>query len=405
MARHIRNFLPGYSAGQSTADWCEHIVFGHLCEPQSHYEVQYGNKCGRFCYPSTDAGRDYTIPRCNDGHKDQGFQTIEVYSGGGWGGGGCCCTQAASTGGPGLWWKECRTIQKNTYCYVIGHSGCCRTDIHGCMGCWSLIRDGNNNHHQICAQGGYCGQSMCFSNYCCVDYTFVSGLGCHSNVLGYDTTANQGYGNSGANFHTVYTRSCVDNIEFSCARCAMGSDAHHGRAPWLQGRKSDFSGGNDVPYGSHCHQRKTMNYRSCYEGELGEHCGAASHCQLRYVTERDTHGMGQRGWTARECHWGCAAWNCSIKQYIGYMGVVGSAGTLPRKQSGQAWINNPMWQEANTCGGWNLTNYFRCAMGSETSCYQNLRSIGHGSGPTAVCGGPCCCGPQPGTGGIVFRYR
>ena len=47
MARYLRNFAPGYDLG-GTPDWCEFIFWESLEQPVTHYEVQYGIKCGRY---------------------------------------------------------------------------------------------------------------------------------------------------------------------------------------------------------------------------------------------------------------------------------------------------------------------------------------------------------------------
>ncbi len=433
MAKSLRNFAPGYDT-PSTPDWCEWIFHEHLNDPMTHYEVCHGVKCGRYCMPTThDTGRDIQKPRCNDGHKHQGYHTVEIWASGGFGGGGCCCTQPESLGGQGQWMKECRRSFAANHCIVLGMGGCCLNEPAGRYGCWSLVLVGGQDPRScFCARGGYCaGSNCCGMNPLCYDRTFeahstvtrdrychdggavrtgpgLDGLGLKSGI----STTGYGYGSagSGANFHTNYRHICRINQAIYqaqlAAECTTQTSFHVGMAPWLSGYKSDYRGGNHIPDGIFCWQRKTINQR---HGEhMGEHCGAASKCQLTYVPDRVRHGMTSPGWVHRECFGGRMDEGhfCGIKWIGGYGARNGSGGAQHGHQvSGPAWINYPLVNSMNHCGGYNVTAYFRCSWGETGDCYQSLRTVAHGCIPTAVCGGPCCCGGPAGGGNAIWRYR
>jgi hypothetical protein len=431
MARALRNFAPGYDLG-GTPDWCELIYFEHLNGPMTHYEVCWGVKCGRYCMPVThDTGRNIQKTCCNDGHKHHGYHTVELWGSGGFGGGGCCCTQPEAAGGQGMWLKECRRSYMANNCIVIGMGGCCLNEPAGRVGCWSLVMPGGHNTRTcFCARGGYCAGSNCCAQSFCYDRTFETGPTsryCHSggdartgpglDGLGLTTgvsSTGYAYGSSGsgAAFRTVYGYNCRHNQaiyeNIMSQLCGTQSTLHVGFAPWLSGRKSDFVGGNDVPESVYCWQRKTINKRM---GEhQGEHCGAASYCQLSIQPEKVRHAMTSPGWVHRECFYGRMDGGhlCGTKLIAGWGARNGSGGAMSgHNVSGASWINIPIVNSSNTCGGWNRTNYLRCSWGSvgEGSCYESLRTIAHGGVPTNVCGGPCCCGGPAGMGTAIWRYR
>ena len=436
MARHLSNYLSGYQDYASVPDWCEFINLENRCEGGSYYEVIYGSSCSRWCAPLSDAGRKLAgkgknfskkpgIPASgngDDGKRYEGYAAVEIQSTGGWGGGGCCCTQPSSGGGQGIWVKECHKMYPGYFaCFVTPHPGCCRTDINGCHGCWSLYRN-QSETQSMCAEGGWCGGTHCWSMYCCVDQTFNSGQWCTGNdcaagsqVPKYgapsDPAAGAGYHiNNGAQIHTIFFRSCQNNIG-NYAKEGFNSERAHGRMPWLS-NPTDNVGGNSIPCGVMCQEQKTWNNR--YKGwngnetSLGEHCGAAAHCQRYYTTPRAyEHAWGSAGWTGRECFAGCIGENCGVKIIVGAPGRAGNIGTQTRKVSGNSWEIVPFINSANTCGGFEHIRWHMCAWGyqGDLGCQQNIRDAGRGGIPTAVCGQPCCCGGQPGPGVTLIRYR
>ena len=441
MARYLRNFAPGYDLG-GTPDWCELIFWESLEGPMSHYEVQYGIKCGRYCMPVThDTGRDIRKPKCNDGHHAQGYHTIEIWGAGGNGGGGCCCTQPEAYGGQGQWLKECRRSFAQNYCFVVGHGGCCLNEPEGRVGCYTMATMGGQGVNScFCARGGACAPSNCCANSICNDRTFEAhsastlarfchaggvtrtGPGLNGQTLGVSTT---GYGRSGditgsggktgAAFKTIYSNNCRRNSGIyqnlgSVVQCegtfGRQTELHVGFAPWLSGRKSDFRGGNHIPESMFCFERKTMNYREvCH---YSSHCTGSSICQLTYTAELGKHTTTNPGWVVYECQQGDMDGNhrCRNKQITGAGFRNGSGGaTWGHNVSGAAWVNTPVHNSPNHCGGYYLTYYLRCAFGEETSCYESVKTMSHGGHPTAVCGGPCCCGGPAGNGAIIWRYR
>lgn len=437
MARHISSFMAGYVDQQSAPDWCEWINIETRCEASSHYDVCGGSSCSRWCAPISDAGRKLVGTGKNrskkahvigsgqgdDGKKHQGYGRVEIQATGGWGGGGCCCTQPSAGGGQGVYLSECKRLYVGYYaCTVSPHYGCCRTDIYGCTGCWALWADPNAAY--MCAQGGWCGGSNCFSMYCCVDQAFSgsNSFWCTGNTCSdgsqnptyagpSDVPVNEGYHISrGAQIHTIYYKSCQQNIG-NCFRCGQNSPNGHGRMPWLSSY-GDFAGGNHIQLGSFCHQRKTTNTRGGLDGmtvetQLGEFCSAAAECQKTTHNPRGfDHGMGNHGWTARECFAGCIGENCGVKIVAGMGGKTGNfGGAMGWKVSGAAWEVAPFINSENTCGGWNRSQWRRCAWGIPSECSDNVRSVGQGGYPTAVCGQPCCCGGYPGPGAVMIRYR
>ena len=97
---------------------------------------------------------------------------------------------------------------------------------------------------------------------------------------------------------------------------------------------------------------------------------------------------------------------CGIKQITGAGFRNGSGGaTWGHNVSGAAWVNTPLVNATNTCGGWNNTFYLRCSFGEVAECYESVKTMAHGGHPTAVCGGPCCCGGPAGNGAVIWRYR
>lgn len=437
MARHISAFMAGYVDQQSVPDFCEWINLETRCEPSSHYDVIYGSSCSRWCYNENDAGRKTKRAGRNkgkkndgsssmarsgngdDGYRIDGYGIVEISGSGAWGGGGCCCTQPSSGGGQGTYAKECKRLLPGYFaCTVSAHYGCCRTDINGCHGCWSLWNDPNDA--QMCAMGGHCGGTHCWSMYCCVDQSFSgsNSFWCTGNTCAdgsqnpkyaapSDVPAGEGYHIArGAQIHTIYYRSCQNNIG-NCYRCANNSPYGHGRMPWIS-NNADFTGGNHIPLGSVCEQHKTKMSRGGFiESVMGEHCGAAGQCQKRTHTPTSyEHRQGAYGWTARECFAGCIGENCGVKIVAGMGGRTGSfSGAMGTKVTGAAWEVAPFINSENTCGGWNRSQWRRCAWGLDGNCQDNLRFVGQGGYPTAVCGGPCCCGGWGGPGAVMIRYR
>lgn len=401
MAKNLRKFAPGLSDQlPKNHDYCEFIVLdARVNDASNSRSVIYGNSCGRWCAP---AGQGM-VPR-ND--SDWGRATnlkLHAWSAGGGGAGSCCCMYG-HPGGGGYYMQSCRKIKEGeTYCYVMGHGGCCFPAL-GVSGCFTLIREASNCISN-CNQGGWCGYSSCYYDYCCWDRTGqASGCQAASNAA----MPRACYDPIGATLpyrsHWMVKSSCASGWLNYIQPTSLHEKQStmlggHGRRPWDAGtnvtNKNSIPGGNDKANAYERHL-PTVGQRYC----LADNCMHSAECSNKpYTPAVRGHGYGGHGYTSMNCFTGCAAWVCGNHDWTwGNMDY--------DRTSGPSWLNTPQQNANMTCGGWNSSRWLLCMLGGNNNlCWTNIRTVGYGGQAARVCAGPCCCGGWGMHGYINFQYR
>jgi hypothetical protein len=396
MAKNLRKFAPGMSDRMPAQDWCEFIVLETRCENSSHREVIYGSSCGRFCVPSASGH----TPKSDSeyGGVKPTYMQITAWSAGGYGAGACCCMSGAPGGG-GYPSRTCRKLKAgDTYCYVHAHGGCCYPESAGCNGCYSLVREALSCCEN-CNEGGRCGRSICFFNYCCHDRVGeTTSCAPHNPAFARADVPQNGTLSTACpektdyRFHTQFVLNCNQKGEADGLN-NQTMPGGHGRRPWDANSRDDK---NSIPGGND----KDNQFRNS-DPTVNDGVCSAPERSNRFRTSNDRgHAYGFNGYVSRNCHWGCAAWMCGDHEW--------SWGNMDYdRTSGPAWLNLPRQHSAMTCGGFNATQWQHCMLGGTgaENCWQNIRMVGYGSATATVCGGPCCCGGFVPNGMINFKYR
>lgn len=202
--------------------------------------VQDGGKCCLWVVPAGVA-----------------WAKFEVWGAGGDGGGACCCQQPSQGGGSGTYSrKTIRVVPGQCYLICAGGSGCCAVDAHGTSGFPSFAQGAGTVTYSLnlCASGGYGGQSCCWAaiggNYHCA--TNVCGCACgydlaicgvtgasHEGWCGYDSWHMMG----SPTYIGAGTRTSFTECGESWMGCAMSGNFN----AWPGG-----GGGTAISYGGCC---------------------------------------------------------------------------------------------------------------------------------------------------------
>jgi len=377
MARNFREFAPGLADVTPTPDYCETIFWEQRQNASSERSEIYGAHCGRWHFPTYGA-QGHGSKCCDVQHPHH--LEVSIWSAGGPGWGSCCCMGGAPAGGGG-YMKACYEPKPGWYCYVVAGNGCCHPSSVGTR-CYSFWKHWNQCDH-MCMEGGWCGFSHCYFDYCCNN----------RNCCSFDWDGN-------LRDKTQFRYGCSCNWTWNHDPCSI-YDAHiRGRRPWDRSH-TNKCGWNAVPGGNK--RNNPYSTSACKEQMTGLISGMnwpgdcradAPECIQRHANVRKGFHVGF-----------VAVEHCGHQQYATCGGKrYGTAGSGIRT-SGPRWINFTA-VNADAWGGWNWSRWFLCHNGSNNNlCYSNVRTVGFAGQPARVCAGGCCCGGWGGLGMVLLRYK